>query len=63
MSQNSTPKKTAFRKYTAAAMAAFTIGASLYGFLFGVFDGAVEGGLAGTIVGFAAKYLWEETGQ
>lgn len=55
-----TEKKTAFRKYVAASMAAGTIAAMVYGWLAGLIDTTEAGLGAGTIIGLAAKYLWEE---
>ena len=59
---STTEGKTKFRKYAAALMASATIGAVLYGYLSGIFTSASEGLAGGIIVGFAAKYLWEESG-
>ena len=52
--------RTKFRKYTASIMAAATIGAVLFGWLSGMVATPAEGIAGGIIVGFAAKYLWEE---
>jgi len=52
--------RTRFRKYAATIMAAAVIAGVIYSGLTGVLE-TVEGGLfGGIIIGFAAKYLWEE---
>ena len=53
-------KRSTFRRYVATIMAAFTVGAVIYGALAGVFTNASEGFVGGIIVGLAAKFLWEE---
>ena len=58
--------RTKFRKYTATIMAAAVIGGIIYAGLTGALTTAtdtltpIEALFGGVIVGFAAKYLWEE---
>ena len=52
--------RTRFRKYAATVMAATAIAVVLYKFGTGNVDSIPEGAFLGTILGFAAKYLWEE---
>ena len=52
--------RTKFRKYAASVMAAVTIASVLYGYLSGIITSVDAGIGGGIIVGFAAKYLWEE---
>ncbi len=54
--------KTKFRKYAASVMACATISAILYSWVSGLVTTPEEGALTGALVGFAAKYLWEESG-
>jgi len=52
--------RTKFRKYSATVMAATAISVILYRFAVGDVSSIPEGAFMGTILGFAAKYLWEE---
>ena len=52
--------RTRFRKYTASIIAAATISSILYGYLSGIITSVDAGIGGGIIIGFAAKYLWEE---
>ncbi len=58
--------RTKFRKYAATVMAAAVIGGVIYAGLTGALDTTtqaltpIEAIFGGVIVGFAAKYLWEE---
>ena len=52
--------RTRFRKYAATVMAAGAVAVVLYKFTIGNVDSIPEGAFLGTILGFAAKYLWEE---
>jgi len=58
--------RTRFRKYVATVMAAAVIGGIIYAGLTGILETAtenmtpIEALFGGVIVGFAAKYLWEE---
>lgn len=54
------PRRTRFRKYVATTMAAAAIGTVLFKFASGDVTSIPEGAFLGTILGFAAKYLWEE---
>ena len=52
--------RTRFRKYAATTMAASAVAVVLYRFATGDVTSVPEGAFLGTILGFAAKYLWEE---
>ena len=52
--------RTKFRKYAATVMASGAIAVVLYRFAVGDVTSIPEGAFLGTILGFAAKYLWEE---
>ena len=52
--------RTRFRKYAATIMAAAAIAVILGKFATGDVNSIPEGAFLGTILGFAAKYLWEE---
>ena len=42
-------------------MAAFTIGAVVYGFVTGLPETVIEGSGMGILLGFAAKHLWDSS--
>ena len=52
--------RTRFRKYAATVMAASAVAVVLYRFAAGDVNSIGEGTFLGVILGFAAKYLWEE---
>ncbi len=52
--------RTRYRKYTATTVAAIAVISVLYRFVSGDVESIPEGAFLGTILGFAAKYLWEE---